>query len=134
MYKSIGPIILLALLASLLTSCGLSEYQSNGERIYFTAESSSGKPITRIGGFMMMNRIACVTCHGEDGKGGSVAMMMQTIDVPDITGHHLTEENLKRAITDGIGHNGESLDEFMPRWQMAEEDLNDLVEYIKTLE
>ncbi len=148
MYKSIGPVILLALLASLLTSCSFREYQSNGERIYFTAESSSGKPITRIGGFMMMHRIACVTCHGEDGKGGRVVMMMWDIDVPDITWHHLTEEEhgedeghppyteegLKRAITDGIEPDGEYLDEFMPRWQMADEDLDDLVEYIKTLE
>jgi mono/diheme cytochrome c family protein len=149
MYKSIGPIILLALLASLLTSCYLREYQSNGERIYLEAESSSGEPITRVGGFMMMHRIACVTCHGEDGKGGRVAMMMWTIDVPDITWNHLTEEehgdeaeghppyteeSLKRAITEGIEPDGEYLDEFMPIWQMTEEDLNDLVEYIKTLE
>jgi mono/diheme cytochrome c family protein len=149
MCKSIGPVILLALLASLLTSCYLREYQSNGERIYLTAESSSGKPITRIGGFMMMHRIACVTCHGEDGEGGRIVLMMWAIDTPDITWHHLTEEehgdeaeghppyteeSLKRAITEGIEPDGEYLDEFMPRWQIAEEDLNDLVEHIKTLE
>jgi mono/diheme cytochrome c family protein len=124
-------------------------YASNGERIYLTAESSSGEPITRTGGFMMMHRLACVTCHGEDGQGGRLVMMMWAIDVPNITWPHLTEEehgdegeehppfteeSLKSAITDGIEPDGEELDFFMPRWQMADEDLDDLVEYIKTLE
>ena len=124
-------------------------YALNGERIYFTAESSSGKPIDRIGGLFFMQRIACVTCHGEDGKGGRVVMMMWDIDVPDITWHHLTEEehengaeghppyteeSLKRAITDGIEPDGENLNEFMPRWVMADEDLDDLVEFLKTLD
>lgn len=143
-YIRIGAIIVLALLVSLLISCDFTEYQSNGERIYFTAESSSGQPIIRIGGFMMMHRITCVNCHGEDGKGGAVFLMMSYIEVPDITWHELTgpheshqpytEETIKQAIIDGVEPNGEELDFFMPRWQMTDEDLDDLVEYIKTLE
>ena len=91
----------------------------------------------------MMHRIACVNCHGEDGKGGAVILMMGSIEVPDITWpeltgpheHHepFTEETIKQAITDGVEPNGEELDFFMPRWQMADEDLDDLIEYIKTL-
>ena len=44
-----------------------------------------------------------------------------------------TEETLKRAITQGLNPAGEPLEELMPRWQMSEQDLDDLVDFIKTL-
>ena len=131
------------MLGSQFAGASYGAYALNGERIYFTAESASGKSITRTGGLFFMHRIACVTCHGEDGKGGRIVMMMWDIDVPDITWEHLTEEHedhlpyteesVKEAITDGIEPNGEEMDEFMPRWQMADEDLDDLIEFLKTL-
>jgi len=117
-------------------------YASNGERIYFTAESYLGKTITRAGGLFFMQRVACVTCHGENGKGGRIAMMIWDIDVPNITWEHLTEdqgahppyteESVKAAITDSIEPNMEEMKEFMPRWQIAGEDLDDLIEFLKT--
>ena len=151
--------------ASLSTSCSLpyrwtgdyqsSSFESNGERIYFTAESSSGAPIRYSGeSTMMRNRTACVDCHGPEGKGGRVTMMMWSFKTPDITWDKLaqeenhkedsgkdeheehppyTEETLKRAITRGDDPAGEPLDELMPRWRMSEPDLDDLVEFIKTL-
>ena len=82
-------------------------------------------------------------------------MMMSSFNVPDITWDKLiqeehneedsdrdeheehppyTEETLKRAITRGVDPAGEPLDEEMPRWRMSEQDLDDLVEFIKTLE
>ena len=65
---------------------GYGPFESNGERIYFTAESSSGEPITYSGGSLMMHqRTACVNCHGPEGKGGRVTMMMWRFDTPDIT-------------------------------------------------
>jgi len=140
---------------SLLTSCAPSyRYGSNGERIYFTAKSSSGQSITYTGSIRMMHTIACANCHGADGKGGRVNMMMWSFDAPDITwdkltqeDHHeeesdtdeheehppYTEETLKSAITRGVNPAGEPLDEEMPRWQMSLQDLNDLVDFIKTL-
>lgn len=134
----------------LIIGCGAfyGGYDSNGERIYFTAESDSGNSITRTGGPFFMYRIACATCHRGDGKGGSAVMIMWDFDAPNITWEHLTEEehgdeneahppyteeSLKQAITEGIEPNGEEMDEDMPRWQMADEDLDDLVEFLKTL-
>lgn len=82
-------------------------------------------------------------------------MMMSYFDTPNITWDVLTqeeeheeepgkteheehppytEETLKRAITKGIDPAGEPLDDEMPRWRMSEQDLDDLVEFIKTLE
>ena len=159
---ALSSVVLVLVMVSLLISCmspfgwgGSYRYGSNGERIYFTAESSSGQSITYSGSIRMMHSVACANCHGPDGKGGRVSMMMSYFDVPDITWgkltqeeHHeevsgkdeheehppYTEETLKSAITRGINPAGEPLDEEMPRWRMSEQDLDDLVEFIKTLE
>jgi mono/diheme cytochrome c family protein len=40
---------------------------------------------------------------------------------------------IARAITQGIDPAGKPLDWTMPRWQMTEEDRNDLIAYLKTL-
>lgn len=151
--------IILPLLVVLFlsTSCNIAgntySFKSNGERIYFTAQSSSGDRISYTGGIQMMHMISCANCHGPEGKGGRVTMMMSSFDTPDITWDNLTQEEhhednnedeheehppynettLKRAITQGLEPDGETLDQEMPRWQMSERDLNDLVDFIKTL-
>ena len=71
---------------------GYGSFEANGEKIYFTAESSSGEPITYSGGITMMHRISCVNCHGQRGRGGRVTMMMSCFDVPDITWDNLHQE------------------------------------------
>jgi len=40
---------------------------------------------------------------------------------------------IKRAITKGIDPAGEPLDWTMPRWQFGDEDVADLLAYLKTL-
>ena len=80
-----------SLLASCMSPFGQGgSYSSNGERIYFTAESSSGQPITYSGSIRMMHSITCANCHGPNGKGGRVNMMMSSFNVPDITWGKLT--------------------------------------------
>ncbi|MBU0496183.1 MAG: cytochrome c [Chloroflexi bacterium] len=131
------------------TGPGAGTFTSNGQRIYFTATSARGTPITASGGSAgmgMMGRLACATCHGADGRGGPVRMMMYSVDVPDIRHQTLTsedpagmehapytDETIKQAITQGVEPNGQSLDPFMPRWSMSEQDLNDLLAFLKTL-
>ena len=44
-----------------------------------------------------------------------------------------SDEDIKRAITQGVEPNGELLKWPMPRWTMSEADLNDLLEFLKTL-
>ena len=138
------------------SSCSpFNRYRSNGERIYFTAESASGQPITYTGSIRMMHAISCANCHGPEGEGGRVNMMMSYFDSPNITWHVLTQEEeheeeagqgeheehppytevtLKRAITEGVDPAGDRLDDEMPRWRMSEQNLDDLVEFIKTLD
>jgi cytochrome c oxidase subunit II len=126
-------------------------FESNGERIYFTGSSRIGPPITsQMPGMhrMRQSSMSCATCHGPDGRGGTVRMMMTTINAPDIRYHTLTEgdhdddhghpaytdEDIIRAITLGVNPDGEALEWAMPRWSMSDEQLQDLLDFLKTLE
>jgi cytochrome c oxidase subunit II len=127
-------------------------YQSNGERIFRTGTSASGPPIRAdMDGMHRMgrSRMACADCHGIDGRGRTGRMMMGSFEAPDIRYSALTEEDhgdehaehppytdedIKRAVTQGIDPAGEPLDWPMPRWTMSTEQLDDLIEYLKTLE
>jgi cytochrome c oxidase subunit II len=125
-------------------------FSSNGERIYLTGTSANGPAITAETPGMHrrpQGRMACVTCHGPDGQGGQVWMMMSSFEAPDIRYSELTEaehgdehehpayteEDIRRAITEGIDPQGERLERNMPRWSMTDEQLDDLIEYLKTL-
>ena len=127
-------------------------FGSNGERIYFTASDASGQAITYQGGPSgssmaggMSGQLACATCHGSEGHGRRVTLMMQTFDAPNITWPALTGqdasmdhppysvETLKLAITAGVDPAGKPLKAPMPRWSMSPADLNDLEGYLQTL-
>jgi cytochrome c oxidase subunit 2 len=117
---------------------GPVNFQSNGERIYYTGINENGERIPFTGGptWLMNHGGSCVNCHGRDGKGGFVPMMCNK-QAPDIrysemTEEGMSEEEIKTAITKGV-HEGEELNWCMPRWQMSEEDLNDIIAYLKEL-
>jgi mono/diheme cytochrome c family protein len=76
-------------------------------------------------------------------------MMMGSFDAPDIrystlTGEEhgdeheehppYTDETLKQAITQGLDPAGEPLDWVMPRWTMTDEQLDELLDYLKALD
>ncbi len=149
-----GLAVVISSLILIMAGC-VRSYDTNGERIYFTATSESGNYISYSGSIRMMHSIACANCHGADGKGGRVHMMMWSFETPDITWDHLTseehheegnnteeheehppytEETIRQAIIEGINPAGEPLDDVMPRWRMSQNDLDDLIEYLKTLE
>lgn len=90
--------------------------------------------------------MSCATCHGPEGAGGRY-LAMGTIVTPNITYQELTEAEsedghehapytndlILRAITEGVGSDGEPLDAFMPRWQMSKVDQQDLLDFLKSL-
>ena len=118
----------------------LSEYRSNGEQIFVTGTNEKGERIPFTGGphWLYTHGGGCANCHGEDGRGGIYPMMCD-VKTPDIRYstlvemHGMSEEDIKRAITQGVDDEGDELDYCMPRWQMDEKDLNDLIEYLKQL-
>jgi len=138
-------------------------YASNGQRIYFTGASTNdritytwtGPGAGMMGGrgsMGMMGGLACVTCHGSDGHGRQ-NVMNSGVDAPDIRWSTLIEaehdehggdepemdhppynaETFKRAVTQGLDPGGNSLEPVMPRWQMSDRDLNELISFLKTL-
>jgi len=49
-------------------------------------------------------------------------------------GDHVYDFNdFKMAVVQGIHHEGKRLNSDMPRWQMSDDDLNDLIAYLKSL-
>lgn len=129
-----------------------AQFKSNGERIYFSATSTSGVPIIPSGGGMHMSMMGggCVTCHGADRQGGRM-MPQFWKSVPPLTpsalfgdhdegakddghgGHDVyNAETLRRAITRGIDPAGKPLDQAMPRWSMSPQDLGDLIAHLKS--
>lgn len=132
---------------------GSWRFESNGEQIYITGTSRRGTTITPVMqpgmGRMRGSRLTCASCHGSDGRGGEVQMVMRVVEVPDIRYETLTgddhgedehehepytEETIRRAITEGVDPDGEPFDWPMPRWSMADEDIDDLVEFLRTLD
>jgi hypothetical protein len=134
-------------------------FASDGERIYFTATDEQGEPIPyesgpAFGGMMMQTRLACASCHGPDGRGGAHVMHMQVMDAPDIRYEALNSEAgeqennqdgiehfqgeygldaFRQAVVEGKHPDGEALSANMPRWEMSDEDLTALLEYLKLL-
>lgn len=127
------------------TGWGTGAFQSNGERIYFTATSERGSAITYTGGpasngWMMMGGggLACASCHGPNGRGGEHNMgMMQVMDAKDIRWSALEgefdPEKFRLAVTKGQDPDGTQLNMDMPRWNIGNDDLADLIAYLKSL-
>jgi len=128
-------------------------YASNGERIYYLGIDCDEQRLRFRGGPHWLRTMggSCINCHGPDGKGGMPVMMGTHIpgdirysalisgehhgDEKDEEGevHAYTDEDIKRAIREGIEPSGERMDRTMPKWNMSDEDLNGLLEYLKEL-
>jgi hypothetical protein len=141
------------------TTWGVGSFDSNGERIFFTATSESGSSITYTGGSvqgMMMTggNLACVSCHGTNAQGGKHTMGMSEMEAPDIrwstlsNGHHEKGEEIinpqdqhmeydfeafKNSVENGKHPDGDELKTDMPRWKMSDADLKDLMNYLKSM-
>ena len=131
------------------------QFSSNGQQIYFRATDRSGQRISYtggpgFGGMMMAAYLACADCHGADARGGVHYIHMQSVEAPAIyydalvemlqedlggtpqpAGYSLTD--FRQAVVDGKDAAGDSLDEVMPRWQMNDTDLADLLAFLRTL-
>jgi len=126
------------------TGWGVGAFRSNGERIYFTSTSDRGAEITYTGGpshggwMMMGGRLACVSCHGPDGRGGKHSMgMMQVMDAKDIRWSALQKEfdfeKFRLAVVKGQDPDGTQFNQDMPRWNIGNDDLADLISFLKKL-
>lgn len=112
-----------------------------GRSIYLTGVGSDGTAIPRSATTMrgMMARQGCATCHGNDGRGGTITVPgSDSIEAPDIRYSALrdegfTDDSIARAIREGVDERGDDLDLMMPRWNMSDTDMKYLIEYLKEL-
>jgi len=145
----IGMVVLSGVIGGTSSS---GSFSSTGQQIFYTG-ATSARPIPRTvaGGGMtglgMMGNVACVDCHGEDGRGGRVGMMLGSVDIPDIRYSTLstarseegttipawTNSDIARAIRDGVEPNGQSLKAPMPRWAMTDAEIASVISYLKEL-
>jgi len=123
-----------------------ASFTTDGERIYYTGRDGSGKQIAFTGGpsWLTMHGGSCVDCHGPDGRGGKY-VVAGAVAPTDIRYSTLTEEEedmdhppftdatIKRAIVEGLDPGDHPLDLTMPRWDMSDRDLDDVISYLKQL-
>lgn len=120
--------------------------EGRGEWIFRTGtDLTTGQPIPRTGGMMMAT--GCAACHGTNGQGLRTPMFVSPnvayrnltdpagmLEPDGSRGPTYTEAQIKRAITQGIDAEGQPLAWPMPRWQMTDQEMNDLLAYLKTLQ
>jgi len=128
---------------------------ANGERIYFTGLDGNGEQISYsdgpdFGGMMMGSYLTCATCHGPTGSGGQHTMQMRVMYAPPINGDALNEmmteesggtpqaggysiDSFRSAVVEGKHPDGDTLNTDMPRWQISDQDLEDLLAFLKTM-
>jgi ABC-type branched-subunit amino acid transport system substrate-binding protein len=127
----------------------LSPAEARGKAIYTEGVSPRGRPLTAelVGGLELPGEHnPCGRCHGVDGRGGVEGGIL----MPNVRWEHLsapygvptylggtrppyTEETLRRSIRDGLDSAGNPFDELMPRYAIDDEDLADLVAYLKAI-
>lgn len=142
-------------LVLLLTGCGMGmdsttdygkrTFSSNGEQIYYTGRSQTGTAISYQGGTMhaQMHSTSCASCHGEDRQGQRLYPRFWVV-APSLTRQALFEEHddghgdherydknsLKLAISQGLDPAGDTLNTSMPRWQISDADMDDLISFL----
>lgn len=129
---------------------------NNGASIYFSSINSRGERIPYtggpdFGGMMTGAYLTCAACHGPEARGGVHQMQMQVMEAPDIryvalsgeTGEHeegeeeehgaYDLEDFRLAVVEDKHPDGALLDPNMPRWQISDEDLADLLAFLKSI-
>ena len=128
----------------------LNDAETRGKHIYLYGSSARGTPITAtlendaepVPGSLL----ACVNCHGRSGRGtreGGIIpadirwlVLTKPYELMLPTGRKrgpYTERTLDRAITLGFDSSNNVLGSGMPRFQMSQGDLDDLIAYLKVL-
>jgi ABC-type branched-subunit amino acid transport system substrate-binding protein len=127
----------------------LTESERRGKSIYLRGESSSGRKITAMVGDLDVpsSTMTCGGCHGLRGEGktegGVTAGNLTWTNMIKPYGHthpsgrkHTTYDDVlfTRSLVQGKDPSGNDLAVAMPRYEMAPEDIADLIAYLKRIE
>jgi len=122
-----------------------------GQYVYTEGKSRSNRVITSV-----LRRgeapvpaaiLPCGSCHGTDGRGAADYSGVAPLNINWYAlaqaGKHehgarrhaaFDEKSLARAIVDGTDPDGNALDSTMPRYDMSDEDMADLIAYLKVID
>ncbi|MEP7010828.1 MAG: ABC transporter substrate-binding protein [Acidobacteriota bacterium] len=131
----------------------LSPEEARGKRLFLAGESGSGGEISAVMGSggpetaVPGATLPCGSCHGRDGRGrpeGGIApsnITWESLTKPYGSGALLgrthppyDEKSVKRAVTMGLDPAGNGLNPTMPRYQMSQADIADLIAYLKRVD
>lgn len=142
-------LLLSVLLVSSATYAQLTPSERRGKQIYLRGESSSGKKITAMLGEIDVpaSTMNCAGCHGLRGEGktegGVTAGNLTWSNLVKGYGHThpsgrkhgaFNEKLFNRSVVQGLDPAGNELARAMPRYEMAPEDLADIIAYLKRIE
>jgi len=123
----------------------------NGKSLYYYGKNLDGEKIIPLGGpdWLGATGGSCVNCHNNNAQ-GNVAVISCSVKSANISYDALTSdehmkgmsknhshknmyntEKIKNAIKNGVTPDGKRLNDCMPKWQMSDKDLNDLVYFLK---
>jgi ABC-type branched-subunit amino acid transport system substrate-binding protein len=142
---------LLTALAWSSSAAELGEAQQRGKQIYFEGTSPSGGEITAIVGdeaaLLPGSAMPCSSCHGSDGlgrpEGGVTPLDIRWTELIKTYGHvhhdgrrhpAFDDAGVARSVIAGVDQANNVLDRSMPVYQMSQQDIDDLVAYMKVLE
>jgi len=127
----------------------LSPAEKRGKTFYLRGESSSGQQITAVMGELDVpaSTLTCAGCHGARAEGkteGSVSAGNLTwSNLTKLYGHNheggrkhqaFSESSFKLTLTSGLDPAGNKLAVAMPRYRMPQQDMADLIAYLKRIE
>jgi ABC-type branched-subunit amino acid transport system substrate-binding protein len=137
--------------ASATNAADLTEAEERGKYIYESGRSRSRRVInadlgngeTPTPGHIL----PCINCHGADGRGADDYVGIAPLNINwyalASTGYHshavrmhgpFDELTLARAIIFGLDPDGNKMEKAMPRYDMAKEDVEDLIAYLKVMD
>lgn len=124
----------------------LTDAETRGKLIYTKGQSQSNRVIRAyIGGAEAPSSatiLPCIQCHGEHGRGiGIVSPAIDWDTLTDPGGHEhqsrahgpFDEASLVEAIRRGVDSAGNDFEVTMPKYIIADEDMADLVAYLKVI-
>ena len=124
----------------------LSEAEARGKHIYTKGESTSGRVISAevklSAAPASASILPCLQCHGERGEGiGALSPAIDWRVLVDPAAHEhperrhgiFDERSVARAIRNGVDPAGNGLEPTMPRYRIADEDMADLIAYLKRI-
>jgi ABC-type branched-subunit amino acid transport system substrate-binding protein len=132
-------------------AAALSPQEIRGKQLYTLGSSASGETVTAYVGrtsvALPASAVPCASCHGPDGlgrpEGGVIPADIRWRQLTKSYGHvhengrrhpPFDEASLARALVTGRDPAGNRLDPAMPVYEIADQDMTDLLAYLKRLE